>query len=412
MGLNIMNVDVVVVGAGPAGIVSAIELAKRNFKVVVVDEYFRTGGRLLGQLYEDPKAPKESRHWDGKKIASKLTEEALKLGVTFLCETTVWKIEGDFIISVSDKKIKEIYAKAIILATGAIEKALPISGWTKVGVVSVGAAQTFTNLHNIKIGEKILFVGIDPLSISVAIEMKNAGFDVKGMVLPPPTIMTRSNSNPKETLESLALASDLAPNKIFRVLGKLVKGNIAHFVLNFLTLDLLKIHGIPLYLRKAVTQINGEQEVDSVTINKVSVDGKIQPSMEETLEVDTVCLSGGLLPLVDSSQLANCEIVDIPELGGIVPLHNKYLKTTKDRVYVAGNITGIEGAKVAMAQGKLAALNLLRDFEMIDESEVVEAYDSVGEARQASPISFLPKIRYGREIMQMKWESHFAKVGE
>lgn len=412
MGLSIMNVDVVVIGAGPAGIVSAIELAKRNIKVVVVDEYFRTGGRLLGQLYEDPKAPEENRHWDGKIVATQLTEEALKLGVTFLCETTVWKIESDFIISVSDEKIKKIYAKAIILATGAIEKALPISGWTKVGVVSVGAAQTFTNLHNVKIGEKILFVGIDPLSISVAIEMKNAGFDIKGMVLPPPTITTKNKSNPKETLENLALASDLAPNKIFQIFGKLVKGNIASFVLNFLTLNLLKIHGIPLYLRKAVTQINGEQEVTSVTIKKVSVDGKIQSSKEETLEVDTVCLSGGLLPLVDSSQLVNCELIDIPELGGIVPLHNKYLKTTKDRVYIAGNITGIEGAKVAMAQGRLAALNLLKDFEIVDNSEVVKAYDSVEEARKASPILFLPKIRKGREIMQIKWENYFAKVGE
>ncbi|WP_332651139.1 NAD(P)/FAD-dependent oxidoreductase [Lysinibacillus sp. 54212] len=407
-----MNVDVVIVGAGPAGIISAIELAKRDLKVVVVDEYFRTGGRLLGQLYDDPKAPKESRHWDGKKIATQLTEEALKYGVTILCETTVWKIESDFIISVSDNQIKEIYSKAIILATGAIEKALPISGWTKVGVVSVGAAQTFTNLHNVKIGKKVLFVGIDPLSISVAIEMKNAGFDVKGMVLPSPTILTLNKSNPRETLENLALASDLAPNKIFRILGKMMKGKIASFALNFLTLDLLKIHGIPLYLRKAVTQINGEQEVESVTINKVSVDGKIQPNIVETLNIDTVCLSGGLLPLVDSSQLANCEIVDIPELGGIVPLHNKYLNTTKDRVYVAGNITGIEGAKVAMAQGKLAALNLLKDFEMVDESEVEKAYESVEEARRASPILFLPKIRNGREIMQMKWETYVAKVGE
>lgn len=83
--------------------------------------------------------------------------------------------------------VKVIEAKAILLATGAIEKALPIPGWQKVGVVTVGAAQTFTNLHNVKIGQNVIFIGIDPLSISVAIEMKHAGVNVKGLFLPPTT---------------------------------------------------------------------------------------------------------------------------------------------------------------------------------------------------------------------------------
>ncbi|MFJ7951770.1 NAD(P)/FAD-dependent oxidoreductase [Lysinibacillus sp. NPDC096418] len=407
-----MNADVVVIGAGPAGISSAIELAKQGLKVVVIDEFFRTGGRLLGQLYEDPKAPMDNRHWDGKVIATRLTEEALSLGVIILCNTTVWKIERNFVVSVSDKQIKEILAKAIILATGAIEKALPVSNWTKVGVVSVGAAQTFTNLYNVKIGSKVLFVGIDPLSVSVAIEMKNVGIDVIGMFLPAPMILTGSKSNPKETLETLALAADLAPNKVFQLFGKLMKGKITNFVLHLLKFNILKINGIPIYFRKTVMQINGAQEVESVTIQKISVDGEIQENTEEILTVDTVCLSGGLLPLVDSSQLVNCTHVDIPEMGGIVPLHNQYLKTTINGIYVAGNITGIEGAKVAMAQGRLAALSLLEDLQLVEQQEVIKAFESVEEARKASPILFLPNIRKGRNLMQMKWEEYFHRQEE
>lgn len=408
MELRSMEVDVLVIGAGPAGIVSSIELAKRGLKVVVIDEYFRPGGRLLGQLYEDPNLPKDNRLWNGKLIASQLTEEAVALGVTFLCQRTVWKIENNFIIYINDKNTKELHAKAIILATGAVEKTLPVTGWTKVGVVNVGAAQTFTNLHNVKIGERVVFVGIDPLSISVAIEMKNAGIDVLGMVLPAPTLLTGKKGNPKLNLESLALASDLAPNKLFQVFGKFVKGKIANFVLNFLTLNLIKINGIPIYLRKAITEINGDYEVESVTIKKLSVNGEVLHDKEEILNVDTVCLSGGLLPLADSSQLVNCKLVEIPEMGGIIPLHDKYLKTTVERVYVAGNITGIEGAKVAMAQGKLAALSLLEDLKLVEKDEVIMAFVSVEEARKASPILFLPDIRKGREIMQKKWEEYIA----
>lgn len=399
-----MNVDVLVIGAGPAGIVSSIELAKRGLKIVVIDEYYRPGGRLLGQLYEDPNLPKENRLWDGKIIASQLTEEAVELGVTFLCQTTVWKIEEDFIVYITDPNVKEIRAKAIILATGAIEKALPVKGWTKLGTVSVGAAQTFTNLHNVNIGNRVLFVGIDPLSISVALEMKNAGINVLGMILPAPTLLTGHKSNPKITLESLALASNLAPNKLYQMFGNFVKGKVSNFALSMLKFNLLKINGIPIYLRKAVTEINGEHKVESVTIKSLSVKGEIKQDQENILPVDTVCLSGGLLPLVDSSQLLNCKMVDIPELGGIVPLHNQFLKTTIEGIYVAGNITGIEGAKVAMAQGKLAALSLLNDLQLVEIEKVKEAFESVEEARIASPLLFFPEIRKGRRIMQEKWE--------
>lgn len=177
-----MNTDVVIIGAGPAGMSASIECAKKGLRVIVVDEYFTTGGRLLGQLYENPNAKKEHKLWDGKEIAQKLTEEAISLGVIFLTETPVWSIQG-FTVYVINKTVKAIHAKAIILATGAMEKGLVLDGWTKVGVVTVGAAQTFTNVHNVKMGDRVVFVGIDPLSVSVALEMKQKGIHVVGMML-------------------------------------------------------------------------------------------------------------------------------------------------------------------------------------------------------------------------------------
>ncbi len=404
-----MKADVVVVGAGPAGLMASIELAKYDLKVVVIDEYYRSGGRLLGQLYKDTKSEKQQL-WDGKEIANHLTDEALTLNVTILCNTTVWKIESNTIY-LSNSKIKEIDAKAIILATGAIEKALPIPGWQKVGVVAVGAAQTFTNLHHVKIGNRVLFVGIDPLSISVALEMKKAGVHVVGMMLPPPSLLTREKSNPEKVLEQLLMVVNMSPNYFFRIGGKIVKGKIKKLMLRLLKFNFIQIMGVPLYLRKAVTQINGQKEVESVTVSNLSIDGNPSSVIAE-LEVDTVCLSGGLLPLVDLSQVANCILVDIPQLGGIVPLHNKYLKTSVEGVYVAGNITGIEGAKVAMAQGKLAAFSLLHDIKIVNEQQVQRAFNEVESARKSSPISFLPNIKMGREIMDEKWEAYSIKLGE
>lgn len=404
-----MNVDVAIVGAGPAGLMASIELAKNGMKVVVIDEYYRSGGRLLGQLYEDTKL-EQKQMWNGKEIANHLTDEALSIGVQILCKTTVWKIESDTIY-LSNNKLKEIYTKAVILATGAIEKALPIPGWQKVGVVTVGAAQTFTNLHHVKLGERVLFVGIDPLSISVALEMKKAGIHVVGMMLPAPSLMTIEKSNPQEVLEQLLIVADMAPNSLFRLGGKIAKGKIKKLLLKLLKFNLIKIKGIPIYLRRAVTQINGQTEVESVSVSNLSIDGELS-EIETRLEVDTVCLSGGLLPLTDLPQVANCILVDIPELGGIVPLHNKYLKTSEEGIYVAGNITGIEGAKVAMAQGKLAAFSLLHDLKIISEQQLQTAFNEVDIARKSSPISFLPNIKVGRKIMEEKWKAYSIPIGE
>ncbi|WP_161946624.1 NAD(P)/FAD-dependent oxidoreductase [Ureibacillus xyleni] len=401
-----MKSDVVIVGAGPAGLVASIELASKGLQVVVVDEYYRSGGRLLGQLYKDRR---KKQVWAGKIIANDLVEKAKSLGVKFLFETAVWKIENKTVF-ISNEKIKQIHTKTILLATGAIEKALPLPGWQKVGVVTAGAAQTFTNLHNVKIGKNVIFVGIDPLSISVAIEMKHAGVNVLGLFLPAPSMLNQK-SNPKEVLESIASASGMATNPIYRFGGKLVHGLYTKLLLKFLKFNLLKINGIPIYIRKAVTEINGRAEVESVNVKNISIDGELIGDGKNLL-VDTVCLSGGLLPLIDLSQLASCVIVDIPELGGFVPLHSPYLKTTVEGIYVAGNITGIEGAQVSMAQGKLAAWSILKEFKLVSEKDLLQAIKDVEQARSLSPITFLPNIHRGRQIMNEKWADYKNTIGE
>lgn len=394
-----MNTDVVIIGAGPAGLVASIECAKKGLQVVVVDEYFTAGGRLLGQLYENPNAPERKKVWNGKEIAKSLTEQAMLLGVTILTETSVWSIKG-FTVYVNSDQIKEIQAQAIILATGAMEKGLPLNGWTKVGVMTVGAAQTFTNVHNVKVGNRVVFIGIDPLSVSVALEMKQKGIHVVGMMLPYSSVQS-VQMNPLETLHKLMQAVHLAPNKIVRFFGKFVEGKLAKRLIHPFKFP-IKINGIPIYIRKAVTAIKGGDEVESVTVQPLTSTGRLV-GKEEVIVVDTVCLSAGLLPLVELSQLLNCELVDIPELGGIVPLHNEHLKTTVKGIYVAGNITGIEGATVAMAQGKLAAISLLYENNIASKDELDEALQEVEQARILSPLKFLPDIFEGRKKMQQLW---------
>ncbi|WP_179134599.1 NAD(P)/FAD-dependent oxidoreductase [Oceanobacillus timonensis] len=406
-----MKSNVTIVGAGPAGLSAAIDLAKTGISVVVIDEYYRPGGRLLGQLYEDRKAPPEERHWDGKKRAGELAQEAEKLGVTMLCGVTSWTVSDRWHIKLSGSEVQSLTSDALLLATGAAEKALPIPGWTLPGVFSIGAAQTFTNVHNVAIGQRVLVVGADPLALSVVMEMKQAGIDVAGVVLPPASSMVNKHlSSPVESVERLGEAADLAPNPLLRMMGRLATGKLSGLATRALSLNLLKIEGVPAYMRKAAVRIEGDKQVESVTLQPVTVDGEPNGHTEK-IDVDTVCLSAGLYPLVDLAQVAHCPIVDIPELGGTVPLHDSDLSTPVSGLFIAGNITGIEGAKVAIAQGKLAAASIAESLDQKPLLPKKDAMRDVDEARARSPIHFLPNIAKGRQKMRQYWEEHQNEKG-
>lgn len=405
-----MKFDVTVVGAGPAGLSAAIELAQNGLSVVVIDEYFRPGGRLLGQLYEDPHAPLNQKQWDGKKVAQNMIKQAKDLNVHIITEVTTWTVSEGWNIQISGTTEATIHSKALLLATGAVEKALPIPGWTLPGVYSIGAAQTFTNLHHIAIGKRVMVVGIDPLSLSVVMEMKHAGIDVVGVALPPRSPMNQALSSPVHSVNQLAEVADLAPNVFLRKMGKLAAGKFTKLAAHALNLDFLKVEGIPIHMRKAVMSIEGNQQVEYVTMQSVTVDG-VPTGTIKKLEVDAVCLSAGLYPLIDLAQVAGCPLVDIPELGGIVPVHRTNLSTPKQGLFVAGNITGIEGAKVVIAQGKLAGVSISNYLGKRPSMTEEEAIKEVDRARELSPIRFLPHIQEGRQKMKVYWQNELLVKG-
>ncbi len=398
-----MKVDIAIIGSGPSGLTAAIELAQNGLSVAIIDEYYRPGGRLLGQHYEDPKAPPDERIWDGRKVAEQLTEKARSLGVHILIGVTAWSVRGKWQIEITGAEVSTITSKVLLMATGSIEKALPIPGWTLPGVMSIGAAQTFTNLHHVAVGKRVMIIGIDPLSLSVMMEMKNAGIDVAGMALPPLSPVTGRSHSPRQVLGRLKDVVDLAPSPFLRMAGRLALGRFPNLTAQALRFNFLKVNGVSIDLRKSVTKIEGEKQVEAVTLQSVSVDG-LPIGKVEQIEVDAVCLSAGLYPMVDLVQVAGCPLIDIPELGGMVPLHGPDMSTSKEGLYVAGNITGIEGAKVAMAQGKLAAASILKVLGKNSSITVNEAMMEVKKAREMSPLRFLPKIEEGRLKMEEIWK--------
>ena len=95
-----------------------------------------------------------------------------------------------------------------------------------------------------------------------------------------------------------------------------------------------------------------------VEVINIDSKGRKIEGTEKLLKADVICISGGLAPLSELAAIVGCRFKYSEALGGHIPIHNERMETEVSNLFVAGNVTGIESAKVAMAQGELAGLNI------------------------------------------------------
>jgi len=396
-------IDVLVVGAGPAGLSAAINCAEHGLKVKVVDEFIKPGGRLLGQLHEEP----NGEWWNGIKEANDLYQRAIGLGVDVECGVSVYNLEHVRPMWRVYTTNEIIEVSNLVLATGAAETSVPIPGWTLPGVMSIGAAQVMTNVQRVKVGQKGVVVGVNVLSVAITRELQIAGINVTGMMLPEMNLLNRDAGDPNKVFESLLRVSHLAPSKLIRFGSKLMKNKaLRKMGVKFYPKGGFKMWGMPIHLRSSVVEILGESQVEAVRTVKITSDGLPIPGTERVIPVDFVCIAGGLYPLVELASVAGCPFRFVPELGGHVPLHNRRMETPLKGLYVAGNITGIESAKVAMAQGNVAGLSIAQNMKEYDkqlQKKLRKAIQNVDSTRSQALIQFDPNIIQGRINLEKQW---------
>ena len=158
--MKIRRYDMIVVGAGPAGLSAAIEAAKCGVKPIVFDENARPGGQLFKQIHKFFGSKEHKAKIRGFKIGEELLAEAEKYGVEVVLNATVVGLYPDKEITVKiGEEIKHFKGDSILVATGASENMVNFKGWTLPGVIGAGAAQTMMNLHHILPGKRVLMLG-------------------------------------------------------------------------------------------------------------------------------------------------------------------------------------------------------------------------------------------------------------
>lgn len=393
--------DLAVIGGGPAGLMAARDVARAGGRVVVLDENHAMGGKLRGQLHEKPG---NGGWWLGPQLAEQAARDAQQAGARLLTNVTVWGLEPGWSVRMSrsgDGVSSELRARAVLVATGAVERPMPLPGWTTPGVMTVGAAQVLTNVHRVRPGRRVLVVGFDVLSLTIARAMQLAGVEVVGVVLPPQSI---EGSSPRETLSRLAPMAKLAPAAYMRLGGRVLKIGAGRRAAARLVPRTLKMWRMPLHLRTALSEIEGTGQVTGVTVTDVRADGTPVAGSERRLAVDAVCLANGLAPLNELVATLGCEFYRCSDLGGAVPLHSAELRTSIEGLYVAGNAIGIESAEMAMLQGEMVATSIIEDLRLSAPGGATCAAAELTAARRTMEFQFNSHVQRGHDSVQSAWD--------
>ncbi|MCD5346870.1 FAD-dependent oxidoreductase [Agromyces sp. S2-1-8] len=326
-----MKRRVVILGAGPAGLAAAQAALAHGADVVVIDEGERVGGQFW--RHHDTLTDRRLQHqWARFERLRGALERA-----TVHASTSVWRVDTEHGVRVHalhgpvdavDREPLVIDADALVIATGAHDRALPVPGWTLPGVTTAGAAQALAKRDGVALGGRTVVAGAGPFLLPVAASLAQVGGEVVEVV---------------EAAGARAIARGWgrAPWQFAGVAGK--AGELGEYALS------LARHRTPYRIGQAVTRIHGERAVEGVTIQRVDARWRPIAGTERHVECDAVALGHGFTPRIEAAIQAGCAIS--PDRFVVVDARQG---TSVAGVFAAGEVTGIGGADAALAEGAVA----------------------------------------------------------
>jgi NADPH-dependent 2,4-dienoyl-CoA reductase/sulfur reductase-like enzyme len=356
--------EVVVVGAGPAGMSAAIEAARAGASVALVDDSPAPGGTIYRQPPREFAVPPPVAGDRGSALRDALDA----LPVRRFAETTVWgAFQSNVLEAVCGEEAFAIEGRAVIVATGAYDRPFPVPGWTLPGVLTVGGAQTLLKGQRLLPGRRFLFAGTGPLLLVVAAQYADAGADIVAVA---------------EAARPSALAGHIP--------GLLSAPGLLRDGLRYRSRLLRR--RIPWLSSSVLVRVEGGGQVESATIAEVDAAGRRRHGRERRFEVDTVCVGYGLVPSVELLQLLGCSLRYEAAASCWIPERNADFETSVPSVFAVGDGAGVAGAVVAADEGGVAGLAAARLVGRIDGREA--------ETRQAPRRRRLRRLARFRTAME------------
>ncbi len=333
-----MNTDLLIIGAGPAGLAAAYAAHKSGMQIDIIDDNFQSGGQIWRGGAQQQRDQRAQMMWQA-------LSQAENVRFHFQSKLILFERDGDTLIATVEHKQQaessRIYSTRLIIATGARELLLPFPGWTLAGVTGAGGMQALAkNAYPVK-GKKIIVAGTGPLLLAVAASLIERGAKVTH-ILEQATL---------SALSQFAFGLLRTPSKIQQavVLGWRLKNSR--------------------YLSNSfVVAAKGQSKVVTV---RASINGEIQD-----LECDFLACGYGLMPNLEVAAALGCAFENSDDMPRVIVDH--WQRSNLENVYCAGETTGIGGVDLALAEGYIAGYAASNQQELaqnaIQQREIWRAF--------------------------------------
>ena len=305
--------ELLVVGAGPAGVAAACVAAERGRHVCLIDDTPWLGGQIWRGEQAKPKNP-QARAW---------LERLARSGATILTESRLVGIEGPgrYVLETPSES-GVVRPRSVVLATGARELFLPFPGWTLPGIMGAGGLQAMVKAGWPIANQRVVVAGSGPLLLAVAAGLSQAGAKIVGLYEQAPPI------------KLLGFARQLVahPNKIGQAIGLRSQ-----------------LRGVPYKPGWWPVRAEGKTAVERLILSN----GK----RTQAVNCDNIACGFGLVPSLEVAALLGCA------LEGETVVVDQGQQTSIKGVFAAGELTGVGGNDKALVEGQVAGLTAIGEFE-------------------------------------------------
>ncbi|MCE0495263.1 NAD(P)/FAD-dependent oxidoreductase [Vibrio salinus] len=327
-----MTHNVVIIGAGPAGMSAAIALVEQGIHPTVIDENSKSGGQIYRQQPENfTRTKKQLYGFDAKEAEQALKNwQTIEDKITYLPRHMVWNASGQTLCLFDEvnSTYKEIAWDSLIIATGATDRILPFKGWTLPGVYTLGAAQIALKNQGCTIGSDVVIAGNGPLLYLLAWQYLKAGANIKAIL--------DYSSFADQCKSSLKLIH--APKVMLKGLYYLAS---------------LKRAGVKIIHNARLNEAEGDNKVTGIKWNNSKA-----PEQTHHITCNAIAFGYGLRSETQLADLLGCQFHYHPIHHDWLPVLNEQQTSIPD-LYMTGDNSGISGVYAAQISGKKAANQIL-----------------------------------------------------
>ena len=322
--------DLVVIGAGPAGLGAALSASRAGLKdILLIERDVELGGILPQCIHDGFGSIIFKEVLTGPQYAQRYIDEVERTGIEIKLDTLVLDLTPERHITAvnSAEGVIKIEPKTVILAMGCRERTrqqILIPGFRPAGVINAGTAQRYINIEGLMPGKRVVILGSGDIGLIMARRFALEGAEVEGVyeLMDYPGGLTR---------------------------------NVVQCLHDF---------DIPLHLSHTATFVHGRKRVEAVSVAEVDDDLRPLKNTERRIPCDTLMLSVGLIPENELSRKARVELD--PITGG--PVVDERMETSTPGIFACGNVVNVYDLVDYVTQSAEVAGNGAAEYVLEEEA--------------------------------------------